>query len=61
MKELVNKKKDYVKFEVQYWFNKDGHFCKTNKCIEKGNLSNSFLDSLWDNEYIDKRDLKVQK
>lgn len=52
------KKKDYVKFEIEYYYDKEGLFQSKKKCIEKSDkISEKFLDDLWDNVSVDESEL----
>ena len=49
----MSERKDYVKFKTEICYTKDGKYSVIRKLIDKGKLSEKFLDDLWDNDSID--------
>lgn len=55
-------KSNYVKFELEFYYDKDKNYCSKKRCIEVSEeISESFLDDLWDNDFIGENELKVHQ
>ena len=54
----MSSRKDYIKYKTEIFVSKDGLYTKKRVLIDKGELSEHFLDELWENDFIDNNLLK---
>ena len=49
----MSSRKDYIKYKTEIFISKNGLYTKKRILIDKGKLSEHFLDELWENDSID--------
>ena len=54
----MDKKKDYVKFETEIFYNENEFYTTKKTLLCKGKLSEHFLDELWEKDSLDDKLLK---
>ena len=57
----MSSRKDYIKFKTEVFYSKEGYYTTRRTLIDKGKLSERFLDDLWENDSVDDRLLKRGK
>lgn len=58
----MDKNKDYIKMEIEYFFDEDENLIQQMKCIAKAtDLSDDFLEALWFDYSINEKNLKIDK
>jgi len=57
----MSSRKDYIKYKTEIFVSKEGYYTKRRILIDKGKLSEYFLDELWENDSIDNKLLKQKK